>query len=371
MGSFGLGFSIGKSWLSRIIGFVKSKGVNIPDYQLAVLAGSLLKEGHQVEIKSVPGNADAYYIHTSLNGCIDDIKMAKKLKNVYFIGAMAHNCKEMYEPYGKIIDVDRNQLPAWNLYDYKKFRYFPSLKKGPVVPIVTAYGCKYKCSYCPYSSYYGEWTPRPLEDVLKEIELDVTLYKIKGIIFRDPLFTADRERTKEILKQLMYFDLSFACETRIEKVNIELLDLMKLSGCEAIHFGIESANDKVLKSVNRTNPSKETMKTILDYCEHIGIKTTCFFILGFPEDNEKTVQETIDLSIYLNPNIAEFFVSTPYPGTKLSKEVKLTKEYKDMTGYNLCFEHKVFTADKLEKIRERAYKRFYLRLFWLIKFIGF
>jgi radical SAM superfamily enzyme YgiQ (UPF0313 family) len=285
---------------------------------------------------------------------------------------MAQSCRDLYLPYGKVLELDTSDgYPIlWDLYDYKKFRYFPSLKAGPVLPVITAYGCKYKCSYCPYASYYGDWAPRDLDCVLKELDDDVTKYGAKGIIFRDPLFTANRDRTLKILEALRgYTNLSFACETRIERVDAELLDIMAASGCKAIHFGIESGSEEVLRSVCRVKPSNDKIKWIIDYCEKIGIKTTCFFILGFPADTEETIEDTIRLSININSNIAEFFISTPYPGTKLSKEVEMVSRYEDMTGYKLCFKHNNFTSERLAEIRNSAYKRFYMRFGWIKKFI--
>jgi radical SAM superfamily enzyme YgiQ (UPF0313 family) len=366
MGSFGLGFDLGHSIIPKMIGWAKSKSVNIPDLQTALIASKLKMAGHNVTVANEPGIADAYYIHSSLNGFEHELNVSKELKDVTFFGATA---KYNLERIKKYIEVDNNVFPMWELFDYKAFKYFPSLKKSPVVPMVTAYGCKYKCSYCPYCSYYGEWNPRPLNDVIAEIENNVKKYDVKGIIFRDPLFTADNDRTIKIINELKKYNLEFACETRIETVTLELLYEMKKSGCKAIHFGIECGNEEVLKSVNRTKPSNNTIKAIIDYCEIIGIKTTCFFILGFPKDTEETIKETINLSIYLNPNIAEFFVSTPYPGTKLSSQVELTEKYENMTGYNLCFKHNNFTADRINELKEQAYNKFYLRPKWMSKFL--
>lgn len=371
MGSFGLGFDFGRSFITKILGYTKSRCVNIPDYQTAMLASQLKEQGNEVSIKEKPGNANAYYIHTSLTGYKNDIEMAKLLRNVYFFGATAQALPDLFDPYGKIIEVNKDQKhPAWQLYDYKKFSYFPSLKKKPIFPVVTAYGCKFKCSYCPYSSYYGEWTPRPIKDVVEEIVRNMEKFKARGIIFRDPLFTADKDRVMELLRWVLHYDLEFACETRMECVDFPLLEKMKQSGCRAIHFGVESGNADVARSVNRNFIPRKKVKGIIDYCEEIGIKTTCFFILGFPKDTEETVQQTIDYAIELNPNVAEFFIATPYPGTRFSKEVEKTTDYCEMSGYRLCFKHDNFTPKRLNEIKENAYKKFYLRKEWILKFIG-
>jgi radical SAM superfamily enzyme YgiQ (UPF0313 family) len=367
MGSFGLGSEMGEAIIPRAIGWAKSRSVRIPDLQAACLATKLTREGHLVSIVSKPGPADAHYFNTSMSGYLQEIEAACTLPKVTFFGAMANAKPEFFTPYGKIERVIPDIAPLWGLYDYKKFRYFPSLRCHPVAPMITATGCQYACAYCPYHSYFEKWIPRPVESVVSEIKVNARYYGVKGIVFRDPLFTAERDRAIKIMTELSKENIQWVCETRIEKVDINLLETMEQSGCQTIHFGVESSNPDVMKSVNRNSPPKEQQKEIIDACERIGIRTTCFFILGFQADTVETVNQTIDYSVWLNPNVAEFFVATPYPGTRLHDEVVVTKPYHKMTGFNLCYEHKVFTEKSISDLRNKAYKKFYMRTGFFFK----
>ena len=368
MGSFGLGFDLGTG-IAGMIGRAKKLGVNIPDMQTVLMATEYKKNGHQVVFN---GKGDITLIASSINGYDGE-------QDGIAYGAMATVCPGLYSSVMNGFSVkDRFICPDWSLFDIKNYKYFPSLKKTPLVTMNASWGCKYACSYCPYHSYYGQWQPKPISNIRNELSYLVSI-GVKSIVFRDPLFTADRENTIAILEELMawrigphncfcpYFE--WACETRIEKVDFDLLDLMVKAGCKAIHFGIESADDAVLASVNRKNAPEERQKEIIDYCEKIGIKTSCFFILCFPKDTTDTCIKTIDHAIYLNPNTAEFFIAQPYPGTKLHDSVKLTKEYRDMNGYDLCYEHDSISEGVAAFLRNLAYKKFYLRWAWIKKFL--
>ncbi len=380
MGSFGLGCDFGGSLVSRAIGFAKAHGVNIPDLQAVYLATMLRDKGHDVLVANQPGNAEEYWIHTSINGCREEIRIAKKLSRVFFFGAMAAALPEIYEPYGRVIahpeslffeHIDDYPFPHWDFYQYRKFSYFPSLRRRPIVPMLASRGCRYKCSYCPYASHYGAWNPREVDRVIAEIVANAKHYGARGIIFRDPLFSADRNRTIELLCKMskLPYKLDYACESRVENVDEEVLQLMQRAGFRAVHFGIESADAAVLNSVGRRDPGFAMQKKILDQCEMLGIRTNCFFILGFPADTVESVHRTITRACELNPNVAEFFIATPYPGTPLASTIETTLDYPDMTGYNLAFKHPVFSAGQLAALKDQAYRRFYFRRRWISKFL--
>jgi radical SAM superfamily enzyme YgiQ (UPF0313 family) len=96
------------------------------------------------------------------------------------------------------------------------------------------------------------------------------------------------------------------------------------------------------------------------------------YIIGFPEDDEKSVLTTINYSIKLNTAYAQFSVWTPYPGTPIYKnysEKIVTNKYENFTQYQLVYTHKKFSKDKIRSLLEKAYSKYYLRINWLIRFI--
>ena len=89
------------------------------------------------------------------------------------------------------------------------------------------------------------------------------------------------------------------------------------------------------------------------------------FIIGNPEDTEKTINASINYAKYLPSLYAQFSVFTPYPGTPVFKEFKdLINEnrFENFNQYNLTFKHKNLSVEKIEKLKSLAYFKYYFNL---------
>jgi anaerobic magnesium-protoporphyrin IX monomethyl ester cyclase len=376
MGGFGLGFGDHLGLFGKIIGALKRKSVYIPDLDLGYLAAIHRDQGDEVEYTETgDGSYDKVYIRTSLQGHFDELKAAEKLQargvQVCLTGPTPKFLPDRFPGFDTLTEkIWPDKYPAWEYWPIERFSYYPSIKVRPVVPVLSSTGCKYNCSYCPYRACYGKWVGRTPENVLGEIGYMVKRFGVKGVIFRDPLFTADRNRTVEICCGMKGVD--WACETRMENIDEPLIDLMANSGCRAIHFGIESESDAVLAMANRSNPPFERQTRLVDYCDRRGIKVNCFFIFGLLGETEETAGETLEKAIRLNPNVAEFFVAQPYPGTALYKQVAerlLDFPVTAYDGYTQIFDHPNFPYGRLGQICTSAYRRFYFRPKYLWSFV--
>jgi len=268
-------------------------------------------------------------------------------------------------------ELDNIPFPKWELFPYKKYRYYPLLLKEPIVSMLSSRGCPFGCYYCSYSRNEGKiLRNRSAENVVSEM-LSLKKIGIKGIIFRDPLFTGDIERTKKICEKLIEnkSELVWGCETRPELVNNETLNLMKKAGCRAINFGIESINEKELSAVGRKKINPEYLKNILKYAKQIEINTTGFFILGLPEATKKSMNETINFSRNVGLSFAEYKVATPYPGTKLYELAIKNKWIKSdkWGGYEATMQiDKDITPDYLNSLCEKSFRDFYYDPKWIM-----
>lgn len=373
MGGFGVGFHLGTGLAARFARTVKSKGVVIPDIGMAYLAAWHEARGDKVIVTDVWGPpVDRLYVNSSLSTYAQDVKSAAWSPcDVVFCGSLAQECPELFDG-NKTTEIEflalfvENYLPAWHLYDVQKFRYYPSLKVHPIAYMQSSMGCKFSCEYCPYKSHYGQWTSRSLESIEAELLHLKNTYAPKGIVFRDPLFTGDVERTIELCGLLKRFNLRWVCETRMECLPERLIKKMAEAGCAAIHMGIESSNSAVLHDVKRGSFDGDKSKAVIDTIHANHINTTCFFLIGLPEDTVGTIHNTIDLACRLNPTVAEFFVATPVPGTPMFERVEvLHNDFTKYDFYTLVYKHKYLTPEMVSDLREQAYRRFYLRPKWM------
>jgi anaerobic magnesium-protoporphyrin IX monomethyl ester cyclase len=122
----------------------------------------------------------------------------------------------------------------------------------------------------------------------------------------------------------------------VQLVNEQNISLMKSAGCFSLQIGIESGNNEILSAIRKNI----TIEEALDACELIkkhGIELQTFFIVGFPQDTEDTLRDTITAMKKVKSDSISYSIFTPYPGTEafeLCKEKGLIGDDYDVSLYN-------------------------------------
>ncbi len=185
--------------------------------------------------------------------------------------------------------------------------------------MITLRGCPYRCIYCAVPSSNDRRTRyRSATDVVDEIEYLRTTYDIPYLFFHDSVFTLHRGRTVEICQQMIARgqQVPFACQTRADRIDGELLDLMKEAGCHQIFFGIESGDAVSLKKI-RKKMSLEKIRSAVAEVKARQMRCTGFFMVGFPWEDEALIRRTADFACSLDLDAVSLFSATPLPGTEL------------------------------------------------------
>ena len=137
----------------------------------------------------------------------------------------------------------------------------------------------------------------------------------------------------------------FIIETHLRILDKELINKLKNIGLKAVKVGVESFDENVLKDANRFTVKKDEQLEKIKELEKNKIKVSAMFIIGFPKDNLKTINDTINYAKKINSTYSQFSVWTPYPGTPIyEKSVKLLHNGFDQ--YQLVYKHELF--DKLQ-----------------------
>ncbi|MBH24786.1 MAG: hypothetical protein CMH57_10105 [Myxococcales bacterium] len=185
--------------------------------------------------------------------------------------------------------------------------------------MVTLRGCPYRCIYCAVPSSNDRLTRyRSPENVVDEIALLRERYAIPYLFFHDSVFTLHRGRTEAICRLMLERGLvvPFACQTRTDRVDEALLDLLKEAGCHQIFFGIESGDVRSLKRI-RKKMTLESIRAAVGQVKARGIRCTGFFMVGFPWEDEALMRQTSDFACDLELDAVSLFSATPLPGTEL------------------------------------------------------
>lgn len=272
-----------------------------------------------------------------------------------------------------ILDLDTLPFPAFHLLPIGKYRLHPPFgRRSPFMPIITSRGCPYRCIFCSKSVFGKKYRSNSSAYAVGEIRLLDEKFGVKEIKFYDDVFTLDRKRTIAICMQLKEqgIDIPWACETRVDLVDGELLGVMKDAGCYMIAYGVESGNQGILDSL-RKGITLEQAIGAFKLTHDAGIETVAYFMIGSPGETPETIKDTIDFARKLDPDFVQFSMTTPYPGTELYrlavKEGYVPEKwdefvYADLKSVgNPGFGIKTLSREELGEWNRKAYSSFYLR----------
>ena len=409
VGGYGSRFRGDSVWTS-IAKNVRSVLLNVPSIHVGYLAAIFAREGHAVVVthddRAVEG--DLALVLTSLVDFRHELEWAAAARargtRVGFFGTPATHLPELFEGHGDFLingepeaaalrlaageeasgvmpspainDLDSLPFPRWDLVKTKRFGYADYSRGGLVraVPMLTSRSCPEHCTYCPHR-ITASFRARSVASVVAEMEELVKLYKRVHIKIRDPLFTLDRERCMAIAEEILArgLRLSFECETRMDDLDEELIRKLHAAGLREISFGVESPDPAVLKKVARRFIPHEHMRRMVDLCWQLGIATTAFYVIGFLQETEEDIEETIRFACELDTTAANFKILTPYPGTPQFKQLKplvFETDWEKFDGYTLNFNHPVLTPRRARLMLGMAYSRFFGRPSRLFNFIG-
>lgn len=272
-----------------------------------------------------------------------------------------------------IENIDVLPMPAYDLLPMKK--YHPSLgsyKRLPAMSLIASRGCPGQCTFC-YRIFGQKTRIKSAENIFREIEYLQKEFGIKEVNFYDDVFPAFGDRIFKFCQMLIKnkTDISWSCFSRIGFIDYDLLKIMKQAGCHQILYGIESADEKILKTIKKEIDLK-LVKKVVYLTKKAGINCRGSFLFGNPGETEETIKKTIEFSIELDLDFASFNIITPYPGTEIFEWAKKNHLLRSFNWdlYNEGIPLIELPTIKLEKIEEfyyRAHKKFYLRPHYVLK----
>ncbi len=274
-----------------------------------------------------------------------------------------------------IPNLDDLPIPLHHLLPLEKQR-MPMIK-GPFTFIVTSRGCTAGCKFCiKHVSYQNSVRIRSPEKILEELQLlsDLGIHNVH--MYAD-LFTLSRDQVVGLCDLILSSGLKvkWTCNSRVDYVDEKMLQLMAKAGCWFISWGIESANEEILKRT-RKGYRKEQAFRALNWARAAGIKNWGYFIIGLPGETEETIKETIAYSKQLPLDIALFHIAAPYPGTPFFYEVVENNWFRPGTKWeevdmdqSTVLDYPGLPAERLEYWQKRATREWSLRPGPILTFI--
>src|SRR5919198_3016041 len=398
------------SRVTTVISFIKHHFHDLPSVHMAYIAAILARGGHEVTwTRGALAEGDVALVLSSLVDYRNETAWADQMRargvRVGFLGITASKLPQLFqdhcdfilngepeaaamrlahgEPLDGIVrsdeinDLDSLPFPRWDLVTgnqgVRQGLAWSTRPMGGGFPLLASRGCPEFCTYCPHRILAG-YRARSMANIADELERLCDQVRRPYVVFRDPLFTEQRDRCLALCDEIQArgLTLRFEAETRLDRLDTQLLDRLYAAGFRAMSFGVESLDPKTLRKSGRRPIPPAHQRTIIEYCRKKGIVTAAFYVLGFLQDDWSSIAATIDYATDLGSTFAQFKILTPYPGTPMFKQLEplLTEtDWERFDGYTPTFQHPNLSGSELRFLLGAAYTRFYVRPSYLANFL--
>jgi len=250
--------------------------------------------------------------------------------------------------------------------------YFLAHTLYPMVQIFTGRGCPNQCTFCswPKTLMGRKYRVRSVENVVDEFEyIAEEIPEVKEIFIEDDTFTIDRKRVKEICEEIIKrkLDVTWSCNARAD-LDYETMKAMKEAGCRLLDVGYESGNDNILKNIKK-GITLDQARDFTKNAKKAGLMILADFVIGLPGETKETVEKTIKFVKELKPELMQFSVATPIPGTEFYDWVKennflivddLEESLNDEGIQKAIISYPELTNEEIEKYVQKGVKDYYL-----------
>jgi anaerobic magnesium-protoporphyrin IX monomethyl ester cyclase len=357
--------------------------ITTPSLERDLLAAPLAKEilpGVRVFAKGAHFSAhdiDTLEKHPQLDGVLrgeyeaacEEIGQGKPLADIAGVtwrdadGKIRQNPARAFEQ-----DLDKFPYPARHLA--KNALYCRPDTGEPQTTVITNRGCPFHCIYCLANVVAGTKNRyRSVENVIGELRECVERHGIRNFLFRSDLFTQNKKWVRALCEAIRAekLDIEWACNSRVDTIDLETAKQMQAAGCWIVAFGVESGDDESLKKMDKGGAaSREKAFEAVNICRQAGLKSSVYLLMGLPWDTAESIEENIRFGQELDPDFLEIFYPYPFPGTPLYemavKEGLLEAGSIPPDAYSQpAIPALSLSREELSGIRRKALRRLYLR----------
>ena len=293
-------------------------------------------------------------------------------------------------------DLDQLPMPAWHKLPFDKYEAIASPHGVDVTerrarryaPIMTSRGCPFTCSYCHISTekretsltgQIGMLRKHSVERVVAEIDT-LKGMGIERLFFEDDSLLADKARVKAIFKRVRDHNLMISNVNGVNlihffersqptpvkwPIDVEYLEILRDAGFDQMVFPVESGSPRIVKlhATNKVILERMDLVELMRTMTKLGIKAPVNMMIGFPDETESEIQQSIDLALRLKDAGAPyvtFFIPIPFPGSRLHEIAiaggHLDREFDpdNMNWKKPVMKNTAVPGEKLEEIRDWA-----------------
>jgi magnesium-protoporphyrin IX monomethyl ester (oxidative) cyclase len=166
---------------------------------------------------------------------------------------------------------------------------------------------------------------RGVSKIVDELELLVKEHGVNYFSFMDDQLTLNRGHTLELCDEILKRKLNIQFDAPngvwINSLREDLVAKLAEAGMVACNLAIEHGNDYIRNKVIGKNLERDKIYKAAKYLKKHKVLSGGFFIMGFPEDTNETLQDTYDMMQDLQLDKMQVNTLVPFPETALFKQV--------------------------------------------------
>jgi anaerobic magnesium-protoporphyrin IX monomethyl ester cyclase len=261
------------------------------------------------------------------------IKDLSGIKGITYKGAGIDSISTPERPFIKNMDdLPFPDFDTIHLTDY--FKAWKDKHGYTSMTISTMRGCPYFCKWCSKAVFGNSYRRRSPEKVVLELSRLLEKYHPDQFWFVDDVFTMSKSWLEEFLHHCRNskLEIRYECISRADKMDEEIVGLLKDSGCIKIWIGGESGSQKVLDRMDRRVTAQQVREMIM-VCNKAGIETGTFLMLGYPGETLADIDETVKHLKTSNPDNYTLTLAYPIKGTAFYEEVRTSLRMPVFTNF--------------------------------------
>jgi radical SAM superfamily enzyme YgiQ (UPF0313 family) len=194
--------------------------------------------------------------------------------------------------------MDLSQAPVLDLSDLD-IRYYPMLST------YSSRSCPFNCSFCSEKVMWGKFRKKKAHYIAEELAHLSREYKTQLFLLSDSLLNpvvTDLANSLINAGHSIYWDGYLRADP--SACNREKTFQWRQGGFYRARLGLESGSPRILERMGK-KISPEQIKEAIGSLAHSGIKTTTYWVIGYPGETEEDFQLTLDLVEEMKDDIYE------------------------------------------------------------------
>lgn len=250
------------------------------------------------------------------------------VRSVSNLGFLNDENKPVVNPVRPLPELTRLPRKDYDLFD---FQQIIDAKRG-WVGLMASRGCPFNCTYCFNHTMVKKYRSdlncsfkglnyirhHSIGQMIDEISyLEQNYRNITMYIFDDDLFTYDRDYVVEFCEEYSKVSqMPFVVNGHVGLWDDERARALAAAGCKIVKFGVESGSPKIRKQVMHRYTSNEKIKEAVEITHCYGMHSSCFLMIGLPEETHEDVMQTVQLMANIVPGRFRWTFFYPFPGTE-------------------------------------------------------